>query len=269
MTVVVGVDESDHAREALRWGVAEASAHGRDVRAVLAWSYLDQHGPDGEVAFRADYGQADAEAALDGIVDATVADAAVERVAVNDLPARALLEAGADADLLVVGARGLGRLKGTVLGSVSQQVVDHAPVPVAIIRAGGGGATGGPVVVGVDGSDNSVAALAFALEEGRAHGVGVTVVHASRLDPDPDLIGAALDRCDTEGVAVDAVVVEETPATALLDAAEGASLVVVGSRGRGGFAQLLLGSVSRSVVNGAAGPVVVVPPPLRSHAAAG
>lgn len=260
MAVVVGVDESEHAREALRWAVGEAATHGWGVRAVLAWSYLDQHAAGGVPEFRPDYGADDAAAALDGIVEATVPGAEVERVVVNDLAARALLEAGADADLLVVGARGLGTVTATVLGSVSQQVVHHATVPVAVLRAGDAGTAGGPVVVGIDGSDNAVGALRFALDEARRHGVAATVVHATRLDPDPEVIAAALAQCDTDGLTIESVVVEDTPATAILAAADGSSLVVVGSRGRGGFAQLLLGSVSRNVVNGATGPVVIVPP---------
>jgi nucleotide-binding universal stress UspA family protein len=95
------------------------------------WSYLDQAGG----AFDPSYGEDDARRLLDGAVDA-LGDAGgieVERLTVNDLPARGLLDSAGDADLLVVGARGLGSFQGLMLGSVSQQVVQHSPCPAVIV----------------------------------------------------------------------------------------------------------------------------------------
>ena len=129
--VVVGVDGSEGAQRALEWAADEARLRGARLRAVCVWSYLDQAGG----SFDPSYGEDDARRLLDGAVDA-VAGAAridVERLTVNDLPARGLLDSAADADIIVVGARGMGGFQGLLLGSVSQQVVQHAPCPVVIV----------------------------------------------------------------------------------------------------------------------------------------
>ena len=130
--VVVGVDGSDGGRRALQWAAEEARLRGARLRVVHVWSYLNQAGE----AFDPAYGEDDARRFLDESV-AGLGDGAsgldVERVAVNDLPARGLLDSAADADLLVVGARGMGGFRGLLLGSVSQQVAQHAPCPVVIV----------------------------------------------------------------------------------------------------------------------------------------
>jgi nucleotide-binding universal stress UspA family protein len=130
--VVVGVDGSEGSRHALRWAAEEARLRGARLRAVHVWSYLDQAGE----AFDPSYGDDDARRFLDETV-AGLGDEAVgldiERAAVCDLPARGLLDSAGDADLLVVGARGMGGFRGLLLGSVSQQVAQHAPCPVVIV----------------------------------------------------------------------------------------------------------------------------------------
>jgi nucleotide-binding universal stress UspA family protein len=135
------------------------------------------------------------------------------------------------------------------------------------------------IVVGVDGSAGSQRALRWALEEARLRNASVHVVHAwhapyvmpSPMAPvvtyeyDPiqrtaeDVLAGAVRAEDTRGLDVHEVLVCDSAAPALLDAAKGADLLVVGSRGRGGFAGLLLGSVSQSVAQHAPCPVVVVP----------
>ncbi|QGG96183.1 universal stress protein [Actinomarinicola tropica] len=130
--IVVGIDGSAGGDEALRWALDEARRAGATLEVVLAWSHLEQ--PAGE--FRPDYGADDAHAALRAAVD-RVGDAAgvdVLLTAVNDLPARALIEAARRADLLVVGSRGLGGFTGLLLGSVSQQVSSHSSVPVVVVH---------------------------------------------------------------------------------------------------------------------------------------
>jgi nucleotide-binding universal stress UspA family protein len=272
--IVVGVDESEPAREALRWAVAEGQRRNWPVRAVLAWSFVDQHDDQHPATFRPDYGQHDAEAVLDRLVAATVPGADVECVAVCDLPARALLEAAAGAGLLVVGARGIGGVQGMVLGSVSQQVVRHAPVPTAIARPQP--AVAEHVVVGVDGSANSMLALRWALDAARARQARVTVIHGMKRSPfaagkqpraggEPGLAATALGEVDASGLTVEAVASDDNPGKALVAASRDATLVVVGSRGRGGFAALMLGSVGQHVASHAACPVVVVPPADRGE----
>jgi nucleotide-binding universal stress UspA family protein len=131
--ITVGVDGSEGAQRALRWACEEARLRGAVVRVVHAWSYLDQHGG----RFDAHYGEADALRVIDDAIVALGVDGErveFEQLAPNDLPARALLDAAAGSDLVVVGARGIGGFKGLLLGSVSQQVAQHAPCPVVIVR---------------------------------------------------------------------------------------------------------------------------------------
>ena len=181
--IVVGVDESAGAADALRWAVREAKVRDWSLTAVLAWGFLDQHHATVGAPFDPTYGEADAIAALESIVAATVGTAAaatIEQIVVNDLPAAALLDASDGADLLVVGARGLGPVRRLLLGSVSQACLHHATCPLAIVRDGtlDAGKRIARVVVGVDGSDTAGHALDWALEAGRLHQARVEVVHA-------------------------------------------------------------------------------------------
>src|SRR5262245_6846587 len=107
--VVVGVDESVHARAALRWAVAYATDHRLPVTAVMAWDFIAQHHFDEHAAFDPTYNATRAQTVLDELVACAVGDRPdIRRVAVCDHAARALVEAAdIDASLLVVGARGL------------------------------------------------------------------------------------------------------------------------------------------------------------------
>lgn len=281
--VVVGVDESEGAAQALRWAVREGDLHGWTVAAVLAWGFLDQHHAIVGEAFDPTYDEHDALAALDRLLADAVGEAAtarVERRPVNDLPARALLDVAAGCELLVVGARGLGGFRGLLLGSVSQHVLHHASAPVAVVRGERAApAGGGPVVAAVDGSDAGQQALAWAVEEARVRGAPVTVVHAWHqpyLDGYPfgrdtideptyergsrRLLDEAVARCDPQGVTIERRSSQGTPAAVILGAASAAEVVVMGSRGLGGFRGMLLGSVTNQVTHHAPCPVVVVPP---------
>jgi len=285
--IVVGVDGSEHGAAALRWAAREAGLHGHDLVAVLVWDLFNQHHADGSRRFDPDYDEGAADAALAAAVEAALGAEASSRVvrrAVCDLPAPGLLAAAHDADLLVVGARGLGGFRGLLLGSVSQQCLHHAEVPIAIVR---GDSDDGPhegtrerVVVGVDGSDQSMAALRWALAEGAARKAVVQVVHAWTAPmiygPVSGVSGSDVgvieggarrmvdDMVDRAVEGASPVDVERTavpggPASSLVDAADDADLVVVGRRGLGGFGRLLLGSVSEHVARHAGCPVVVIP----------
>jgi nucleotide-binding universal stress UspA family protein len=282
MRYVVGVDGSEGGAEALRWARREATLHDAGLTAVLAWGLLDQHHPDPDAEFDVDYAEPQARAALEAFLEAALgADAKdVERVVVKEGAAQALLDASTGADLLVVGARGLGGFRGMLLGSVSQHCLHHATVPVAVVRPGA--ATGRDqerVVVGIDGSEPSLTALRWALDEGRRRPATVTVVHSWRMpyvggspwvvnvyDTDEwekaavDVLAGALEAEDTSGVRIEQEVVHGSAPLSLLEASRTADLVVVGSRGRGGFAGLLLGSTSLHVARHATCPVVVIPP---------
>jgi nucleotide-binding universal stress UspA family protein len=294
--IVVGVDGSDHSAAALRWAAREAELRDAELTAVLVWDLFNQRHPDGSQRFDPAYDSAAADAALEAaIVTALGPEAAakVNRLPVCDVPANGLIEAAKGADLLVVGARGLGGFRGLLLGSVSHQVLHHAPGAVAIVRpheaAAEGGATGAApdggerIVVGVDGSEPSNAALRWALAEGRLRGAVVEALHSWEV---PVVFGpvAGSFPYDTEAIekagrelldrAVDSalaelgsadVTVERSLAVGgaamnLLDAAEHADLVVIGRRGLGGFKRLMLGSVSENVARHSRTPVVVLPP---------
>jgi len=131
--VIVGADGSESSRRAIRWAAHEARLRGAVLEVVHAWTLLGQ---PADRPFDPDFGEDDARAWLTEELAAlgdAVDDVEVEATVVCDLGARALIDAGARADLLVVGSRGRGGFRGLLLGSVSSQVVQHAPCPVAIV----------------------------------------------------------------------------------------------------------------------------------------
>jgi nucleotide-binding universal stress UspA family protein len=191
----------------------------------------------------------------------------------------------------VLGRRGLGRFAELVVGSTSLHVATHGGCPVVVVplprrpETPVTGPEGGRVVVGVDGSPASVEAIGFAFDWASMHGVGLTAVHAwysdyydqvggkggaIPLSVEVELFQGDELRLLSEALAgwrekypevdVRQLVVHGHPAEALMDASVGARLVVVGSRGRGGFRSLLLGSVSHAVLHHATSPVAVVRP---------
>lgn len=290
--IVVGCDGSPSAIAAVEWAAREGDVRGCPVDAVFAWDFLRQPLESSGAPFDPHFGEAEARELLTHWLRDVAGGLGehVHPVVICDLPARALLEASASADLLVVGARGLGGVRGALLGSVSQQCVHHSPVPVAVIRAEPPTAAHG-IVVAVDGSQGAQRALEWALDEAAVRGCGLSVVHAWRPAPSPvltvpvglsvptawpdmsglqrdaeDVVDRALRRAltpDRSAVAIDPRPVCGNVVDVLLEESRHAELLVVGSRGRGGFAGLLLGSVSQHAVHHAAGPVVVVPPPRR------
>lgn len=282
--IVVGVDGSTGSTEALQWAWRESRLRDTPLVAVMAWGLLEQYHADPDQGFDANYGPADAQAALEAAVVTAVgaADAdVVERRVVNDLPAATLLDAvGAD-DLLVVGARGQGGFRGLLLGSVSQHCLNHSRSAVAVIRAG---ATDRPaqnrVVAGFDGSEPAKDAVHWSLEEGRLRGAAVEVVHTWQIPylgvypyvgdafdtqlferAAREMVDTVLADADVTGLAspVQRTIVNGSPARAILEASKAADLVVVGARGLGGFTGLVLGSVSQQVARHATCPVVVMP----------
>jgi nucleotide-binding universal stress UspA family protein len=282
--IIVGVDPSVDAAAALRWAVREGRWREAEVRAVLVWDLLGQPHAATDAGFDPGYDQAAAEAVLAEAVTDALGEAAageVARTAVCDRPAYGLLEQAAKADLLVVGGRGRGGFTGLLLGSVSGQLLQYAPCPVAVVRASAEDHASdepGRVVVGIDGSATSRRALRWAFEAARHRGTDLEVLHAwhrpvvesgaaeqaARKVVDEAvaeaLTDATIDARAAQEVEVRRVVVSGSPAAALLQAALGADLLVLGARGRGGFKRLLLGSVSQQVTQHVTCPVVVIPP---------
>jgi nucleotide-binding universal stress UspA family protein len=286
--VVVGLDESPAAGLALMWGAAEAARRHRPLHLLHAhgWPQLDLPlGPDGAAL---QWGTRTA-GAVRARADGLLADAAtvvrrsglaveITTGARPDLPAAALIAASRTAAVVVVGSRGLGGFAGLLLGSVSIQVAAHAHSPVVVVREAAGDRR--DVVVGVDGSEVSVAAIGYAFEQAAWRSGTLVAVHAWRwpvstgpgdiapLVYDPLDVTAEAERMLAEAVAgwhekfpdvrVERRLVHGPAAPALVGASAHAELTVVGSRGRGGFGGLLLGSVSHQVLHHALSPVAVV-----------
>ncbi|MEW2385457.1 universal stress protein [Micromonospora sp. NPDC047707] len=184
-------------------------------------------------------------------------------------PGATLVEESRRAELVVVGSRGHGGFAGLLLGSVGTQVAAHAHCPVLVVRpAEEPIPVDGPVLVGVDGSEAAELAVGYAAEEAARRGAELVVTHVDRPDEEGpaqtgDLVetAAAAARGSHPGLTVTVrLLLADKPEPALIEASSGAALVVVGTRGRGGFAGMLLGSVSQSLVQHAHCPVLVAHP---------
>lgn len=269
------MDGSESAITALRWAVDEAERHDASVVAVLAWSYLDQRHADSSTEFDPAYTAAEAEAALRTTIDAVATSRPVEQRAICDLPVHALLDASKDADLLVVGARGLGGFKGLLLGSVSERMLERAPCPVAIIRETSASGADAPIVVGIDGSPHATAALHWAAAEAKVREASLRVVHAWHvpfLAPAPTgqlvssieegaqaVLDEALRDPALDGVDATGYLQLDGAAQAVLAVAEDAGLIVAGGSGRGRISRAVLGSTTKQLAHHAHCPIVVVP----------
>lgn len=270
--VLVGVDETPESQLALHWAVDAARAGGTGVRVVRA--YLPQvgqwpaTGAEGYISHTpVDEYQTELDAAIAYVRDRLGYEAGSGWLACENATDAILAEAP-QAAMVVIGTRAHHRL-GTVLGSVATAVTARATCPVVVVR---GAARTGPILVGTDGSPDSERAVEFAFEYARRVEVPLSVVYCRQPqscgegagDEAQSLLHGWLAEslttyCDKyPGVKVRTKVVEGRPATALAELTSDASLVVVGSRGRGGVAGLLLGSVSQSLLRHADCPVIVV-----------
>lgn len=285
--VIVGIDDSAESRAAAGWAAAQADR--LDTGLVLVSAYTVPH--RGLLAYDVmseDYGSILLKDRQDRHRD--IAAELLERH--PDLPITSTVETGhpvdvllgrsAGAAMLVVSTRERGRFRRAIGGSVAQALAAHAAVPVAVIRPGAAADRTGPVVVGVDGSANDRPAVGAAFDAAATRGVELIALHAWHDDMTLDvdergLVGAdvgddalreierALMSEELAGwserypdVVVRPVVRKGDPVTFLLDAGADASLVVVGSRGRGGFKGALLGSTSLELIMHADAPVLVV-----------
>ncbi|MGW5686150.1 universal stress protein [Nonomuraea sp. NPDC003754] len=270
-TIVAGTDGSQPASRAVEWAAADA---GRRKRALRIVHVCERWGVPEQTVSCQESLAADAERAR-------LAAPGV-RVTTELLPGHVvetLLGEAAAAESIVLGSRGLGGFGALLLGSVGLAVAGHADVPVVIVREPER-PEHGEVVVGIDGSEHSEAALDYALEQTLARGVRLHTVHAWQMpvtapyatgygdiadrvaEDTADLVRKRVARWrDEHGhIEVKESFLCEHPVAALVDASRTAALVVVGSRGMGGLASAVLGSVSHGLLHHAHCPVAVVRP---------
>jgi nucleotide-binding universal stress UspA family protein len=288
--VAAGVDGSTSSIRAVQWAARQAALWGVPLRLVHAhvWPLIHQPslagltGHDLQALLNLGYNWL--RRAADAATGA-VPDIDVNTELVTSAAAPLLIHESADARLVVVGSRGLGGFTGLLVGSNAVALSAHARSPVAVIRTPGDDAEpprSGPVVLGVNGSPtNDEAAIAFAYEAAAQRQVPLTAVHAwtdvtsqpsflPPLDHNWPVIADDERRLLAERLAgwqqkypdvqVEHVVTEGRPADSLLQAAQGAQLVVVGTRGRGGLRGLFLGSTCHALLHHAACPVIVARP---------
>ena len=181
--IVVGLDESAASAAALEWAIDRARRGGEALLLVSSYNppaagfygYAVDPTP---LTWLEDHAQAVVDAAAARVRDLSP-DTRVATVVATGPIAQVLIEAAAGADALVIGRRGLGPGRSALLGSVSNQVTVQASCPVVVVGDHDLVPAHGPVVVGFDGSEHSVAALRYAVREAAVRGVGVRVISAA------------------------------------------------------------------------------------------
>ncbi len=284
--IVVGVDGSPSSLEAVSVAAREARLRGCALKVVHAFIWPAKHVPPGPVPLgpaggevRNAVGRLVAEAverARSVAPDVEVGNAVVAGEALVVMEAQSRT-----ASLVVVGSRGMGGFAGLLLGSMAVHLTTHGRCPVMVVR--GEPDRAGPVLLGVDGSPAGEEAVEFAFEEAGLRGTEAVALHAwtpgsaaAAPPQDPSMPSCALEpgilaaqepllaeavagrRQRHPDVRVEYTVVRGDAREALIEASRNAGLIVVGSRGRGGFTGLLLGSVSQALLHHAHCPVVVV-----------
>jgi nucleotide-binding universal stress UspA family protein len=288
--IVAAVDGSESARHAALWAAAEADHRHLSLRVVNAVKvpvvpysgrtveqpYIDTMVHDGR----------DLVAGITADITEIHPDLEVHSDVVLADSVATLVAESRSAAMLVLGSRGLGGFTGILAGSTAVALVAHGHCPVAVIRSrtpDGVPPAGGPVVVGVDGSEASEAAVELAFEEASLRGVDLVAVHtwteyasdsayayARQFVRDWDAIEGKQREMLAERLAgwqekypdvlVRRIVTRDRPVSALLEQSAEAQLLVVGSRGHGGFTGMLLGSTSQALIYHATCPLIVARP---------
>jgi nucleotide-binding universal stress UspA family protein len=283
--IVVGVDGTDAANHAARWAADEAARRSCELRLVHAYSLPANAGYPDDTAYPHELEPVLREEGQ-RFVDRTAADLrhahpglTITTTVVYERAILALRKESEHALLTVVGSGTLRRTSGVLLGSVALGVASTNPAPVSIVHQQPERTTG-PVVVGVDGSHTSDAAVAFAFQAAEVRKTDLVAVHVwddvivpgSRKLHNPLVDPARIEQEERELLAERIAVwadkyphvpvrqhlAEGRAVAELLEFAEQAQLLVVGSHGRGGFAGMLLGSTSHSLIIHSPCPVVVV-----------
>ncbi|MFI7117453.1 universal stress protein [Amycolatopsis sp. NPDC049868] len=280
--VVAAVNGSAHSMAAALWAANEAVLRKADL--LLLMAYGVDGAPFGNRSFPPDAWFKAKEAITEEVLrefraecESMVPDVKPATAAVDSGPIAALTEISATARLVAIGAPA-GEVAGLFGGVSASRLSSGAVCPVVVVR---GARRSGPVVVGVDGSPSSEEVLAWAFEEAAIREAPLVALHAwhdgdvaglfsgegalpfpgeSVRETENRLLGQRLAgwRKKYPLVAVEQVVAHDKPRQRLLEQSEKAQLMVVGSRGRGGFAGLALGSTSHALIHHAKCPVMVV-----------
>jgi len=281
--LIVGADGSDHSLRAVEWATEEAARRDLPLRILYAEApWLYDMPVDPRLGAVRKWLLTGGREILDQAVAAARErdpDVAVRPEAAPGPASRILLEKTRDAAMVVLGGRGAGTLAGLLLGSTALQVVTHTPVPAVVVRDLEP-AVRREIAVGMDGAEPSRPALEFAFEEASLRRARLRVVHVwshpasygpgtmRPLVHDPRIVAEedrrlgetlAMWREKYPEVEVISKIVQGSPVRILGGVSARADLLVVGTRGRGGFADLRLGSVSHALLHYAHCPVAVVP----------
>jgi nucleotide-binding universal stress UspA family protein len=282
--IIVGVDESPVAKVAVQWAAHDAELRKIPLTLVHAISpevatWPDVRLPAGLARWQRDRGRRLVEDAFKVVEEASQrgGPAEVHSEILSSAAVPALVRLSKDAELVVTGCRGSGRWPGRLMGSVSSGLLRYAHCPVAIVHDDDPAISHpsqAPVLLGVDGSSASELATAIAFDEASRRNVGLIALHAWSDSDVSEWSG--IDWPATESMAEEVLaerlagwqehypdvqvartVVHDNPARRLVERSKDAQLIVVGSRGRGGFAEMLVGSVGETVAQMARVPIIM------------
>ncbi|MCD4548998.1 universal stress protein [Schaalia sp. lx-260] len=292
--VLVGVDGSKESLDAASWATARALRTGARIHLMCTYAVASYSA----AALDAGYTVIDDDALRRGAQQ--VVDEAMEYVRERGAqhvsssveagdPAGILVEMSREVDLIVVGSRGRGGFADRLLGTVSASLPAHAHCPVVVVPRHTSGKKFTPIeriVVGVDGSEAVSVALKHSVAEAAVWDARLTAVSAvplasggtmmswlptavdrrALLDDIRQSLSQAVDAaCDGKDMKVARHVLDGSPASLLIEFSTAVDLIVVGTRGRGGFAGVLLGSTSQTVLHHSTCPVMIVPSRMKNH----